>query len=199
MCARDVSQTSLMRCKETRCPLKQDRAGASFRPSRSGIKGLLVALPVLAMAIAFLTHRQPTIAGFSAGAPESAARTGGKGSNWLGKLFAGHAEAPVDDTPAPAADTPDPQASSRVQMFSCSGALSASRAAICTHWDLATADYNVSLLYNTALAHSARPAGLRRDHAMFVKALDRLNGDPERILAEYRDWQARLATSVSAS
>jgi hypothetical protein len=177
--------------------------------------GLLIALPLLALAVLLLAHHRSTsrstdsasgevasdnsaTTDFATGPSQFTEQTGGKRVSWLGGLFGSHDDAPTDNAPPQVAnDASDPQASTRVQTFSCAGALSASRATICTHWELATADYNLSLLYNNVLAHSPRTAELRRDHSVFLKALDRLNGNPKRILALYHDWQTRLAVAVS--
>jgi hypothetical protein len=218
MCARDIDRTSLVRCRETRCPLKQEQDASPLRRATGvGVMGLLIALPLLGLAVLLLAHHRSAstststdsassevvstnsaTSDFATGSSQSTEQASGKRVSWLGGLFGGHDDAPVDNAPPQVADdAPDPQAGTRVQTFSCAGALSASRATICTHWELATADYNLSLLYNNMLAHSPRGAELRRDHSAFLKALDRLNDNPERILALYRDWQTRFAAAVS--
>jgi hypothetical protein len=202
VCARDVGRAALVRCTESRCPLKTERT-SSFRSAMNiGFMGALIAVPLLIVVVLVLTHHQSKTEAYVASGDSSSASsappaTSGSGFAWVSGLFAGKDAQPVDNAPPePAIGAPDPQASTRVQTFSCGGALSASRASICTHWELATADYNLSLLYNSALAHSAHAPELRRDHASFLKALDQLDGNPERILALYQAWQARLAAAL---
>jgi hypothetical protein len=201
VCARDVDRAALVRCTESRCPLKTERSSSVRGAMGVGVMGALIAVPVLIVVALVLTHHQKAdtyVASSDSSAPSSTpSATSGSSFAWIGSLFAGKDAPPVDTSPIqPAIGPADPQASTRVQTFSCGGALSASRASICTHWELATADYNLSLLYNSALAHSPRAPELRRDHASFLKALDQLNGNPERILALYQAWQARLAAAL---
>ena len=89
-------------------------------------------------------------------------------------------------------ESADPRAGSVVQSFSCMGELTASRAWICTHWSVATMDYNLSLQYRSALTRSHNPHGLREADVSWLGEVDRLGDDPAAILKLYRQWQARL-------
>jgi uncharacterized protein len=91
-----------------------------------------------------------------------------------------------------AAEAADPRAAMRVQSFSCEGALSASRLWICTHWSLATMDYNLALQYKAALRRSGAPQALRKAHADWLARLDKLDGDAAGLRKAFEDWRNEL-------
>jgi hypothetical protein len=202
-CKRDISKPSLVRCSSQRCPLKASR-GAALRGVMVGIGGLglLAAFGVVGAAWLFSPSSKPHGAGeahveatSSSGPRTNAMELSGNIRNWGGGLFSsGHAD--TQETPAAAtqidSSLPDPRAASRVQTFSCSGSLSASRSLICTNWDLATTDYNLALTYNAVLARSHRPEALRRAHEAFIAGLDTIGTDAAKLRAYYRAWQEQL-------
>ncbi len=116
---------------------------------------------------------------------------------WLVKFF-DVPKPPQAETAGPGvpdSGVPDPRAATRVQSFSCDGALSASRSLVCTRWDLATADYNLSLSYKTALMHARNPRALRRARAVWLQQLDALRGDAKQILLHIEAFQRTIATA----
>jgi hypothetical protein len=204
-CKRDISKPSLVRCSSQRCPLKASR-GAALRGVMVGIGGLglLAAFGVVGALWLFSPSSKPHGAGepqaeaASSGPRTNAMELSGTVRNWGGGLFGGgHGgtqETPVAATQADSG-LPDPRAASRVQTFSCSGSLSASRSLICTNWDLATTDYNLALTYNAVLARSHRPDALRRAHDAFLEGLDTVGNDANKLREYYRAWQEQLARS----
>ncbi len=130
-----------------------------------------------------------------AGPRATALEIGGNVRTWAGGLFSSGKGAGADSASAQQSmdsGVPDPRAATRVQTFSCSGSLTASRSLICTNWDLATTDYNVALTYSSALARSHRPDALRRAHDQWLAGLDTLGNDVEKLREYYRKWQERL-------
>ena len=202
-CKRDISKPSLVRCSSQRCPLKASR-GAALRGVMAGIGGigLLVVFGVVGAVWLFSPSSKPHGAGepqhveeASSGPRTNAMELSGNIRNWGGGLFgSGHGER--QETPVVAAQTdsglPDPRAASRVQTFSCSGSLSASRSLICTNWDLATTDYNLALTYNATLTRSRHPDALRRAHDAFLEGLDTIGTDADKLRDYYRAWQEKL-------
>jgi len=202
-CKRDISKPSLVRCSSQRCPLKASR-GAALRGVMVGIGGLglLAAFGVVGALWLFSPSSKPHGAGEpraeatpSDGPRTNAMELGGNVRHWGGKLFDGggktQEEIPVAALPDPG--LPDPRAASRVQTFSCSGSLSASRSLICTNWDLATTDYNLALTYSAVLARSHRPDALRRAHDAFLRGLDTVGNDAGKLREYYRLWQEQLS------
>jgi hypothetical protein len=202
-CKRDISKPSLVRCSSQRCPLKASR-GAALRGVMAGIcgLGLLAAFGAIGAIWLFAPSSQRRGAGethveaTSSGPRTNAIELGGNIRHWGDGLFgSGHSdgrEMPVAAMPTDSS-LPDPRAASRVQTFSCSGSLSASRALICTNWDLATTDYNLALTYNTALVRSRHPDALRRAHDAFLTGLDTIGTDADKLRAYYRSWQEQLS------
>jgi hypothetical protein len=202
-CKRDISKPSLVRCSSQRCPLKASR-GAAVRGVMVGIGGigLLGAFGVIGAVWLFAPSSKPHGAGeahaetVASNEPRTnAMELGGNIRNWGGGLFSG-GKGNTQETPVAATHTdsglPDPRAASRVQTFSCSGSLSASRSLICTNWDLATTDYNLALTYNAVLARSHRPEALRRAHDAFLTGLDTVGNDANKLRDYYRAWQEQL-------
>ena len=201
-CKRDISKPSLVRCSSQRCPLKASR-GAALRGVMAGIGGLglLAAFGAVGALWLFSPSSKPHGAGEPlAEAASSCPRTNamelsGTVRNWGGGLFrSGHGESQEIPVAAnqPDAGLPDPRAASRVQTFSCSGTLSASRSLICTNWDLATTDYNLALTYNAVLTRSRHPDALRRAHDAFLAGLDTVGNDAAKLREYYRLWQEQL-------
>jgi hypothetical protein len=203
-CQRDISKPSLVRCSSQRCPLKASR-GAALRGVMAGIGGLglLAAFGAVGALWLFSPSSKPHGAGeaqqvdaISSGPRTNAMELSGNIRNWGGGLFdSGHGQG--RDIPVVAMQTdssvPDARAASRVQTFSCSGSLSASRSLICTNWELATTDYNLALTYNAVLARSRRPEALRRAHDAFLEGLDTIGTDANKLREYYRTWQEQLA------
>lgn len=221
LCKRDISKPALVRCREASCPLKAvpKRAPLTMLVGLGG-GGMLVA-----GAMAFILWQSAGPGGASApgevvenafvattSAPDNVGNADGGGgvisaaapaspSGWLNKLFT--PPKPKDDE-APAFSAADEaalnaRAPSRVQNFSCSGTLSASRSQICSNWTLAITDYNVALEYRDVLARSAKPHQLRKAYAVWLARLNELGADPVAILKHYNDWRARLDTEQPAT
>jgi hypothetical protein len=206
-CKRDISRPSLVRCSSQRCPLKVTR-GVAVRGMLLGIGGVGLLVAFLFVGGAWLLSPgkprgagdpqvQSEVAAAPGGPQPRALELSGNVRHWAGGLFAGNGRGSDDATPAavtqPDPSLPDPRAASRVQTFSCSGSLTASRSLICTNWDLATTDYNAALTYNIVLARSPHPDALRRAHDAFLAGLDKLGTDTMKLRAYYRAWQERLA------
>jgi hypothetical protein len=148
---------------------------------------------------ASLEQVSATTSAGNAGAPSHPIAALGDSSavSWLAKLFdvpkPPQAETAAPDMPD--SGVPDPRAATRVQSFSCDGSLSASRSLVCTRWDLATADYNLSLSYKTALMHARNPRALRRARAAWLQQLDALRGDAKQILRHIEAFQRTIAAA----
>lgn len=208
LCKRDISKPALVRCRDDRCPLKADTARAPKRVVLAiGGAGALAlgAVALIGWQFGGTGHSAPYSPGAPGGSaqagvalaaagsvPASFAAGGGKQDKWLAGLFASPATGP--DLPAAPVDQRalNARAPSRVQNFSCAGALSASRAAICSNWSLAISDYNLTLLYRNMLARSANAEALRRAHSLWLAKLDTLAGDAAAIQAHYDEWRTRL-------
>jgi len=202
-CKRDISKPSLVRCSSQRCPLKVTR-GVAVRRVMVGMGSLGLIGAFVFVGLMWLLSPSPKthaandsqVEGAPSGSQPRALELSGNVRHWAGGLFEGgngsRSETPVAVT-QPDFSLPDPRAGSRVQTFSCSGSLSASRSLICTNWDLATTDYNLALTYNAVLARSRHPDALRRAHDAFLAGLDRLGSDAEKLREYYRAWQERLA------
>ncbi len=205
VCARDISRPSLVRCRESRCPLTPRRARASTTVllGLGGLGGLIL----LSIALASWMFASPAATpGDGPGnmsesdapkTPREAVSQAGSGvAAWMSTLISapkqhGEEAAPVDRSRD--SGLPDPRAATLVMTFPCTGAVSPSRSRICTDWSLATADYNLSLLYRSTLARSKNPEALRRDNATWLAKLDRLTGDTEALLKFYSDWRDDIA------
>lgn len=87
---------------------------------------------------------------------------------------------------------PDERAATRVQNFSCDTASSIARQLVCTHWELATVDYNLSLAYRRALGAAPNPDALRREQRGWLQSLDKQR-DPGGVLRHYQQRLQRLA------
>ena len=87
---------------------------------------------------------------------------------------------------------PDPRAAARVQSFSCAGPVSPSRMLICTNWDLATADYNLSIAYQAAVKDSRTPEVLRRSQALWLAKVDKLGANTDELLEAYQQRYAEF-------
>ena len=88
---------------------------------------------------------------------------------------------------------PDPRAAGRVQNFSCDTARSPARKLVCTHWALATIDYNLALAYRQALESAGDPRGLRREQRAWLDLLDRHNA-PQAVVRHYQRLLYQLST-----
>lgn len=178
VCSRDISKTSLVRCQVAACPMRENKATAS-RATLLGVIGLGV-VGIGAMALISSVKMAPD--GTRSSPFASVARTPVTG--WFNGLSRSADKREVaESAPGPVVDW---RASARVETFSCSGQLSAVRAAICSNWDLATVDYNLALVYRHALASAPDPAALRAAHRRWLAELEQLNATPDAVLAHYR-------------
>ena len=87
---------------------------------------------------------------------------------------------------------PDPRAATRVQSFSCAGPMSPSRMLICTNWNLATADYNLSIAYQAAVKDSRTPEALRRSQVLWLAKVDKLGANTDALLEAYQQRYAEF-------
>lgn len=192
-CDRDISKPSLVRCREDACPLKSNPAKSS-RGVVAGLGGLGMLFLIGFGAYSFVGSGSTSpvddaeSSAVSIGTPRSGANSqSGSGSSWFAKLFSsssgGSDDASVSS--APRITLPDPRAATRVSTFSCSGHLSSARSLICTNWDLAITDYNLSLLYAQTLRQSKHPGALRTSQDAWQRKLDSLGRDPEVIQKHY--------------
>lgn len=209
LCNKSVERAALVRCSDARCPLAKPPQKVSIKTLVGMGVAALLSVAALASVGLLTTHdaadgpASPAEAAAAAttqnaSAPQSATVQTGGGSTlaWLAKLF----DAPKPDRPEvvvqqPDPVTPDPRAATRIQSFSCDGPLTPSRALMCTRWDLATADYNLSLAYKNALAHARNPRALRRARALWLKQLDALGKDAVRIQRHIESFQRTLAAA----
>lgn len=188
LCADQLSRAGVARCKVPHCPAKREIGVARI--------GKLL-LPVLLIAVCFVggyallfgpglpaargINTEPFIraeasnAIFSAGDDGVSRQEGGP----VVPLTAASLDGPLT------LSTPDPRAGSRVQTFDCNGGLSTARQMVCTHWELATIDYNLAIAYRHALESAKNDAALRRGQRAWLNELDRL-AEPEAVVRHYR-------------
>lgn len=168
-------RASLARCTRLGCPLERLPAPVSFKTVGT----------VLALACAFVAVFGIII---------TVGATVGKRQTAATDMAVGNAMAAAPDSVSPAFDptAPDPRAAMRVRSFACEGALSPGRALICSRMDLATADYNLNLVYAATLERSRDPRAIRRARAQWLAALDRLEADPRRILDHFEAFRRSL-------
>ena len=189
-----------MRCTRNPCPLKEAprRASPALLLWVGGVGAIVIGGLYFNTVFASTDNRTEKSA-TTASAPQESdgviGRIGSEAREWASSIGLG-GEAPTDAAPSlPAISLPDPQAALRVASFSCSGDVSGSRAQICTHMDLAVTDYNLSLLYTSLLAHSPNRATLQRAHAAWLRELDALGDDHEKIQQHYKLGRDRLITA----
>lgn len=201
-CQRDISKPALVRCRDAECPLKAEPE----RASSSRVIGLVLGGVVAVAALLFWAStgspppRQPVVAdGTRVITPHTAPSitTGNSGPglfDWLTR-----SEKPVtvtgDSLPI-GQEIPDKRAASRVQSFSCDGDTTIGRMLICTHWSLATTDYNMALLYNDALSRAPDPRSLARARRKWLARLDKQGVDAASIMALYEEWRAELSRTT---
>lgn len=185
----------MTRCSDVRCPLQHGES-ATRGAILARIGGGMV-IAVLAVALGSWAFA-PGTAGQADGNSDtgggfSSARPVESGDNWFARIFGAKpkevARGPADPMFSSA---PDPRAGQRVQSFDCNSVGNVARQLVCTRWDLATADYNLTLAYRSALEKSDRPAALRRAYAEWLRELDRLGDNREAILAHYAKLRAEL-------
>ncbi|WP_404366474.1 hypothetical protein AB5I39_10930 [Sphingomonas sp. MMS24-J45] len=212
LCNKSAERAALVRCSDARCPLAKPPQRVSVKTLVAMGVAALVAIAAVA-GISMMTVEDSadgnTLAVEDAtDAPgttptprnplHAAVQTGDRSAfAWLAELFDAPKAAPqeVVATEMLNPGTPDPRAASRVQSFPCEGALTPSRSLMCTRWDLATADYNLSLQYKNALVHSRNPRALRKARAVWLQQLDALGGDAVRIQKHIDSFQRTIATS----
>lgn len=193
VCSRDISKPSLVRCKVAACPLNKPAAPAS-RQTLIGIAGLGC---IAIAAVAAMSWR--SAAAGSTSQPKIAAQAvNGPGGSWLGGLWRAKAPVAEQSDDVPAGESVDWTAATRVLSFSCDGTLSPARSAICSHWDLATVDYNLALVYRHALGTAHNRAALRADQDRWLAELDRLDAKPDAVLDHYRRRIDQLQSNTPA-
>ncbi|MBY0518825.1 MAG: hypothetical protein K2P79_00170 [Sphingomonas sp.] len=184
ICSRDISKPSLVRCQATACPLNKEKTSAS-RSTLMGMLGLGLGLFAVIADIGWLLA--PTSMRNSV-APTQMTRT--NVNNWLDGLW--RPRVPDAGVNQHQGNGSDWSAATRVETFSCSGRLSAARSVICSHWELATADYNLALVYRHALGKVRDPATLRAQQDRWLSRLDSLDATPESVMAHYRERLEQL-------
>lgn len=209
LCNKSAERAALVRCSDARCPLAKTPHGVSVKTMVGMGVAALTAIAAVG-GIGMLATRSAasntsasaeasvTATTSNASEPVSAsAQTGDRSAfAWLGALFSAPRPTVVEtavDVPDPS--IPDPRAGTRVQSFSCDGALNASRSLMCTRWDLATADYNLALSYKNALAHARNPRALRKARAVWLRQLDFLGGNAERIQKHIEAFQRTITAA----
>lgn len=191
VCSRDISKPSLVRCQANGCPLQKQGVSAS-RQALLGILGLGLMIVIATVAISWMAGRS------DGNAPRAPIALAGANGGWLGKIVPQRAaDADPDSTPA-GVDTPDWTAATRVVNFDCSRQLSAARAQVCSHWDLATVDYNLGLVYREALARARNAASLRAAQNAWLAKLDKMAGDRDALIAHYRARLEQLQAAGKA-
>jgi hypothetical protein len=181
----------------------------------SGLLGIAVIVGAVVMLLSWFSHRnaQPDSAASTASPSAAPGPDGVQGSGDGGTSVAAaigsagasagsDGQAATDQSPAAtggsgsdqpgAREIADPRAASRVASFSCEGKLSESRYWICTHWSLATRDYNLSLEYKSAVNRSRNPQPLRIARAAWLARLDGLDGNGPAIDKAFDDWAAEV-------
>lgn len=198
----------MVRCQQPACPAQRD-IGVGADPKM--MLGILASGVMLAGALGALIWLWPAPEGKSAGlgnrgadwklalargdAPASGTGSSGKAPSWLDTLL-GRKSAPVVTAPSSGLDLAP---AARVGSFSCSGARGGARALVCSDWTLATADYNLSLVYRTAIEHSHRRAAIARAQDAWLAQLDRLGNDSAAITAHYEKRLAELTAVTQGS
>lgn len=178
ICSRDISKPSLVRCQAAACPLNKPKPPAS-RQTLLGIVGLGLGIAGSIAAASWL-FATPGASRTSVASQFTRSNV----NNWIDGLW--RPKAPEYNANVPQNDRSDWGAATRVETFSCEGRLSAARSVICTHWDLATADYNLALVYRHALGTARDPAALRAEQDRWLSRLDSLDATPESVMAHYR-------------
>ncbi|MDO7844006.1 lysozyme inhibitor LprI family protein [Sphingomonas immobilis] len=202
LCKQDISEVTLIRCRDAACPLlTKSTAGTGV-----STVGLLAVGSVALCAVVFgwrmgapapaAPSPTPTATAaaiaVTAAAPASAAKKNGWSERFAALFLPPKHEQTEDSAPDALPAGPDPQAATRVQTFSCDGRTSPARALICTDWTLATVDYNLSLAYSQALAHSRSPKAIRKAQAVWEAKIDTLRADSKAVLEAYRQRYAEL-------
>ncbi len=202
-CNRDISKPSLVRCREDNCPLKSIPEHSS-RGLLAGLGGF-GALVILAIGgYSFISSPTDTSTSISSDTPSVeigdpgrnlGSQSNSSGKSWFSSIFSSSSGNQNDDlgSGVPKITLPDPRAASRVSTFSCAGSLSAARSLVCTNWDLAITDYNLSLLYTSALGQSRNPSSMRAAQAVWRRKLDQLGRDPALIQNHYNERSAELS------
>ncbi len=184
ICSRDIGKTSLVRCQVAACPLRDDKPTAS-RKTLIGVMGLGVAV----MGGLALMSSVVTVPGSSQSTAAPRFERA-QVASWFDGLMRPRGKQDVAESAS--AVPVDWSASKRVETFSCSGQLSAARAAICSNWDLATVDYNLALVYRHALASAPNPATVRAAQRRWLAELEQLDASPDVVLAHYRNQLEKL-------
>lgn len=205
LCNKSLERAALVRCHDVRCPLAQSRPRTSLKTMAGmGFVGIAMLAAILVLAspgrharAEAATASQSTASRFEAATAQRAPELGGSAAGrWIASMFTSPKPKPdMALPPAPDPALPDFRAATRVQSFRCDTALSPSRALVCTHWDLATADYNLGLSYQSALARSRDPRSLRRAHLLWLRQLDRLGGDVDKILRHIEAFRRIVASA----
>lgn len=176
----------MVRCQAIGCPLHKRGASAS-RQTLIGILGLCIITALATAAISSVARSS------NGNGPRAPIAFGGSMGGWLDKIMPRRAG--ETDAATASVDIPDWTAASRVASFNCSGSLSAARSLVCSHWDLATVDYNMALVYRAALARADNAAALRAAQNAWLAKLDSLSGDRDALIAHYRARLEQLQTA----
>jgi len=200
-------KASLIRCSESACPLKAERRRAS-RVIMVGVLGVGVLIAGLGTGLAMML--KPSGAKVEevqrVMAPRARDRTRQQaevsGPVWTGgtsppagRTTAGGSGAPSTGVPSPPGLVPptDALAASTVSTFKCTGRLSGSRLLVCGDRSLAIKDYNLELLFRTAVQISRNPAAVRKAQTEWLTTLDKLAVDRQAVLDHYRRREAELS------
>lgn len=192
LCGDQLNRATIARCGVVDCPSRKPAAKVSlgkllalFVPAAL-LGALLLTLGMALMgrrampsdsAFAPRTPSHPGALVSSGRAPEASSIEAGSGADLSGMVRL---------------SAPDPAAGRRVQSFRCDDPASPARRLVCTHWELATIDYNLALSYRQALTDAANPRALRREQRAWLGTLDKLR-KPGEVVRHYEDRLKRLS------
>jgi len=200
-------KASLIRCTESACPLKAERRRAS-RVIMVGVLGVGVLIAGLGTGLAMMfkpggakVEEVPHVM-----APRARDRTRqpaeGSGPIWTGGTSPSAGRATASGGTGASTGPPslsgivpptDALAASTVSTFKCTGRLSGSRLLVCGDRSLAIKDYNLELLFRTAVHVSRHPAAVRKAQTEWLTTLDKIAVDRQAVLDHYRRREAELS------
>jgi len=209
-------EISLARCKDVECPMKKGRRGI-LMPALIAVGLTALTIAGIAFGLSSLSQ-EPTPLEEARQKRETEAKARVE-AEAAAKRMADRMAQPAPDggtgIPAPKAEAiassaarsvatgplpaVNPAAAARVATFQCGERKSVGRALVCSDVGLAVSDYNLSLLYDSVLATSARRAEVRRSQIDWLGQLDRLGNDRSRVSAHYRrrfDELSRIQAGV---
>lgn len=182
-CRADVTRVTLVRCKDTACPMQREREVATAQSARFAAMfltgGLILAALVAAVGY-MMTRPAPTDrSAVIDGGGFASARAPTQGEGWLAKLTESRQQG-------------DGAAASQVVSFSCSDASAGARRLVCGSPELAQFDYNLGLVYESVVARAPDPAKVEREQRRWLAELDALGDDSAAIAEHYRRRLAEL-------